>query len=84
MLRARLYLVHDRNDATIPFVESVRNAERARERTRTRLLVLEALHHVDPEPWQTRPLDFITRDLPEALRLGGWWCALLEERRGRL
>jgi hypothetical protein len=79
-LRARLYLAHDRNDTTIPFVESLHIADLARGRVRTRLVVLEILHHVDPKPWRTQPWEFLTRDVPEAVRLGGWWCALLEER----
>jgi hypothetical protein len=43
-------------------------------------VVLEALQHVAPEPWRRDPWAFLTRDLPEALRLAVWWYALLGER----
>jgi len=79
-LRARLYLVHARDDGTFPASEAHRLAELARPRVPVRLVVLEALQHVDPRPWRHDPWGFLTRDLPEALRLAWWWYALLGER----
>ncbi len=81
-LAARLYLVHDRDDGTFPVSEAYRLAGLARERGPVRLVVLEALQHVDPEPWRRDPWGFLTRDLPEALRLVWWWYGLLGERGG--
>jgi pimeloyl-ACP methyl ester carboxylesterase len=83
VLKARLYLVHDRHDATIPFTESHAIADLARGHVPVRLEVLESLHHVELKPWHSDPTRFLTRDLPEALRLGLWWCELLEERSRR-
>ncbi len=79
-LAARLYLVHDRDDGTFPVSEAYRLAGLARERRPVRMVVLEALQHVDPEPWRRDPWGFLTRDLPEALRLVWWWYGLLGER----
>ena len=45
-----------------------------------RRVVLRALRHVEPLPWRRDPIGFLTRDLPEAMRLTGWWAALLKER----
>jgi pimeloyl-ACP methyl ester carboxylesterase len=78
-LRARLYLVHDLDDGTFPASESRRLAALARPHRPTRLVVIEALHHVVPEPWRSDPWGFLTRDLPEAARLAGWWYAILGE-----
>lgn len=79
-LTARLYLVHDRDDGTFPVSEAYRLAELARARRPVRMVVLDALRHVDPEPWRRDPWGFLTRDLPEALRLTWWWYGLLGER----
>ncbi|MGH7730303.1 MAG: alpha/beta hydrolase [Candidatus Eiseniibacteriota bacterium] len=79
-LRARLYLVHDRDDGTFPVTEAHRLAALARPRRPVRLVVLEAIRHVDPQPGRGDPWGFMTRDLPEALQLGWWWYALLGER----
>jgi pimeloyl-ACP methyl ester carboxylesterase len=79
-LKARLYLVHDREDGTIPFTESHRLAALARPHTRVRLVILESLHHVDPEPWSKEPARLLARELPEAWRLAAWWRDLLVER----
>ena len=79
-LAARLYLVHDRDDGTFPVSEAYRLAGLARARGRVRMVVLEALQHVDPEPWRRDPWGFLARDLPEALRLVWWWYGLLGER----
>lgn len=78
-LRARLYLAHDRNDGTFPATESAALAARARPRP-VRMVVLETVRHVDPQPWRRDPWGFLSRDLPEALRLAGWWYRLLGER----
>jgi len=78
-LGARLYLVHDRDDGTFPVSEAYRLADLARARP-VRIVVMEALTHVEPEPWRRDPWGFLTRDLPEALRLVGWWYDLLGER----
>ena len=82
-LRARLYLVHDRDDGTFPASESHRLAALARPHRPARVLVVEALRHVVPEPWRRDPWGFLVRDLPEALRLAGWWYHLLGERAAR-
>ena len=79
-LRARLYLAHARDDATFPVSETARIAERAREHTRVRLVVLASMTHVDPHPWHRDVGAFLMRDLPEATRLTGWWYDLLGER----
>ena len=79
-LRARLYLVHDRDDGTFPMSEAQRLAALARPHQAVRLVVLEALQHVEPRPWRRDPWGFLTRDLPEALRLAWWWEGLLGER----
>jgi len=79
-LAARLYLVHDRDDGTFPVSEAYRLAELARAHSSVHLVVLETIQHVEPEPWRRDPWGFITRDLPEALRLVRWWYGLLGER----
>lgn len=79
-LRARLYLVHDRFDTTIPFTETLALADRARGHVPVRAILLESLRHSDPRPWHADPRRFVTRDLPEAWRLVWWWVALLGER----
>jgi pimeloyl-ACP methyl ester carboxylesterase len=79
-LRARLYLVHDRNDRTIPFTETLRLAERARGHTAAHVALLTTLHHVDPERWARDPRQLIGRQLPDAWALGWWWYHLLGER----
>lgn len=79
-LSARLHLVHDRDDGTFPATEARRLAALARPRRPVRLVVLEAIHHVDVEPARRDLLGRLTRDLPEALRLLGWWDGLLAER----
>lgn len=79
-LRARLFLVHARGDGTLPVGESERLAALARPHTRVRLVVLDALQHVDPHPWRRDPWGFLTRDLPEAWRLAWWWCDVLALR----
>jgi hypothetical protein len=79
-LGARLYLVHDRNDGTFPASEAYRLAALARGRVPVRMVVLEAIQHVEPEPWRREPWGFLTRDLPEALRLAWWWYGVLGER----
>lgn len=79
-LRARLYVVHDRDDPTIPFTEAHRLAAHARTHTRVRTVVLESLHHVEPEPWSRDPWRFVTRDVPEAWRMFAFWTAVLAEQ----
>ena len=79
-LEARLYLAHDLRDATIPFTESRRIAALARSHQPVRLLLLDTVRHVAPEPWQGDAVGFLTRDLPEAWRMVGWWWHLLGER----
>jgi len=79
-LGARLYLVHDRDDATFPVSEAYRLADLARPRQPVRLVVLEGLRHVEPQPWRRDLPGFITRDVPEAWRLAWWWYGLLGER----
>jgi pimeloyl-ACP methyl ester carboxylesterase len=79
-LRARLYLVHDRFDTTIPFTETLALTDRARPHVPVRAILLQSLHHADPRPWHADPRRFFTRDLPEAWRLIWWWVALLGER----
>lgn len=78
-LGARLYLAHALDDGTFPISESERLAALARPHVRVRLVRLAELQHVVPEPWRKDPWGFITRDLPEAARLAGWWTALLAE-----
>jgi fermentation-respiration switch protein FrsA (DUF1100 family) len=48
-LRGRLYLVHGRNDPAVPFTESLRLADAARGRVTTRLVILGAIAHVEPD-----------------------------------
>jgi pimeloyl-ACP methyl ester carboxylesterase len=79
-LRSPVFLVHARDDDSFPVDESVRIAALARPHVPTRLVVMEALHHVDPEPWREDLRGFLTRDVPEAARLVGWWSALLALR----
>ncbi len=79
-LAARLYLVHDPDDATFPVSEAYRLADLARPHRPVRLVVLQALRHVEPEPWRRDVFGFLTRDVPEALRLAWWWYRLLGER----
>lgn len=55
-LRGRLFLVHGKNDPAVPFTESLRLADAARARVPTRLVLLSAVGHVEPE----------------AAPLGGW------------
>jgi hypothetical protein len=85
-LHARLYLVHARDDGTFPVSEAYRLAQmvergpgRPRGSAKPRLLVMEALQHVEPEPWRRDPHGFLTRDVPEGVRLVAWWYALLGE-----
>ncbi|HET9328433.1 MAG TPA: CocE/NonD family hydrolase [Candidatus Eisenbacteria bacterium] len=78
-LRARVHLVHDLNDGTFPASESHRLAELARPHQPAHVLVLEGLRHVEPQPWRSDPLGFLTRDLPEAAGLAWWWYRLLGE-----
>jgi pimeloyl-ACP methyl ester carboxylesterase len=80
-LRSRLYLAHARDDGTFPVSEAYRLAARARSRVPVQLVVLDALQHVDPEPWRRDAWGFMSRDLPEAARLAWWWYRLLGERR---
>ena len=86
-LRARLYLVHARDDGTFPVSEAygiadmaARAPDRSRGWAKPRLLVMEGLQHVRPEPWHRDPFGFLARDVPEAMRLAAWWYALLGER----
>ena len=79
-LRARVYLLHDLHDRTFPFTETLTLAERSRELVPVRMILLESLHHADPKPWHNDPWGFLTRDLPEAWRLGWWFVDLLGER----
>jgi pimeloyl-ACP methyl ester carboxylesterase len=79
-LSARLYLAHDLNDGTFPASESRRLAVLARGYAPARVVLLESLQHVEPEPWRRDWRGRLTRDLPEALRLAAWWYALLGER----
>lgn len=79
-LRARLYIVHARDDGTFPVTDAYRLADLARRRTRVRLVVLEALQHVEPRPWRRDLWGLVSRDLPEGARLAAWWVALLGER----
>ena len=58
-LRGRLFLVHGKNDPAVPFTESLRLADAARGRVPTRLVLLSAVGHVEPE----------------AAPLGGWGAA---------
>jgi hypothetical protein len=62
----------------------VRLAALARPYTRVRLVVLESLAHVDPEPWRKDVRGFITRDLPEGSKLVAWWIDLLGQRERRV
>ncbi|HYM81759.1 MAG TPA: hypothetical protein VEY91_10180 [Candidatus Limnocylindria bacterium] len=78
-LRARLYLVHARDDGTFPVSDMDRIAALARPYVPVHNVALAALEHVDLEPWSRRPWEFLRRDLPEAWRLGSWWWALLGE-----
>ena len=48
-LRGRLFLVHGKNDPAVPFTESLRLADLARGRVPTRLVLLSAVVHVEPE-----------------------------------
>ena len=79
-LAARLYLVHDRDDGTFPASEAYRLSALARPHQPVRMVVLEALRHVEPQPWRRDPWGFLSRDLPEALRLAWWWYGLLGEQ----
>jgi hypothetical protein len=79
-LRARLYLAHSWDDGIFPVTESERLAAPASPRVPVRLVLLRSVQHVEPEPWQRNRWRFLTRDLPEAVRLVGWWTALLTER----
>ncbi len=47
-LRGRLFLVHGRDDPAVPFTESLRLAEAARGSVPTRLVILGAIAHVEP------------------------------------
>ena len=79
-LRARLYLVHDVDDGIFPVTESARLARMARGHVPVRFVRLDALQHVNVQPWRDDPWGFLTRDLPEAVELAAWWAALLRER----
>ena len=48
-IRGRLFLVHGKNDPAVPFTESLRLADAARGRVPTRLVLLGAVGHVEPE-----------------------------------
>jgi pimeloyl-ACP methyl ester carboxylesterase len=80
-LRARLYVAHARDDGTFPLSDARRLVAKARPHTRARLIVLTTLQHVEPTPWRRDPIEFLRRDVPDALRLVSWWSALLGERR---
>jgi fermentation-respiration switch protein FrsA (DUF1100 family) len=47
--RGRLYLVHGRNDPAVPFTESLRLADATRGSIPTRLVILGAIAHVEPD-----------------------------------
>lgn len=79
-LRARLFLVHDRDDGTFPVSEAYRLSALARPHQPVRMVVLNALRHVEPQPWRRDPWGFLSRDVPEALRLAWWWYGLLGEQ----
>jgi pimeloyl-ACP methyl ester carboxylesterase len=79
-LKARLYIVHARDDGTFPVSQAHELARRARPSVPVRLVVVDALLHVEPRPWSRDPWGFLTRDVPEAVRLAAWWYALLGER----
>ncbi len=81
-LEAKLYLAHARDDGIFPVSETDRIAARARPHVPVRVVVLEALQHVDPQPWRSDLRGFLTRDLPEGLRLAAWWYEMLNERGG--
>jgi hypothetical protein len=80
-LSARLYLVHDSDDGTFPLSESYRLAALARPHAPVRVMVLDALRHTELEASPGGWKRWLTRDLPETLRLAAWWYRLLGERR---
>lgn len=48
-LKGRLFLVHGRNDPAVPFTESLRLADAGRGSVPTRLVILGAVAHVEPD-----------------------------------
>ncbi|HET7226354.1 MAG TPA: hypothetical protein VFK69_11645 [Candidatus Eisenbacteria bacterium] len=79
-LHARMYLAHAHDDGTFPTSQAEQLAALARPHVPVRLVVLTALDHVEPEPWHHGLGKFLTRDVPEAMRLTMWWAELLKER----
>jgi hypothetical protein len=80
-LEACLILVHGRNDAIIPYTESIALAHAVPD-GQAGLYLLHGLDHVDVQPAQLWSRQFFTRDLPDLWRLHWAVYALLQRRDG--
>lgn len=79
-LKARLILVHDRNDNLIPYSESIALA-RAVPASRARLYIINrVLSHVDLNLGDVLSWQFLTQELPDIWRMTRALDALLSER----
>jgi dipeptidyl aminopeptidase/acylaminoacyl peptidase len=79
-LAARLILVHGRNDALIPYPESLALAQAAGPRRAQVFLIHRILGHVDLSLGHVLSRRFWTEELPDLWRLGRAVALLLSER----
>ncbi len=80
LLRARLILVHGRNDTLIPYTESVALAQAAPDSQARLYLINRVLGHVDLSLGHVLSWQFLTEELPDIWRLWRAVDALLAER----
>lgn len=81
-LRARLILVHARNDPLLPFSESVALAGAVAPSQAKLFILKHILGHVNVSPSNVLSWRFWTRELPDALRLFQATGLLLQQREG--
>ncbi len=79
-LKARLILVHGRNDNLIPFPESIALAQAAPDGQARLYLINQILGHVDLSLGHVLSWQFLTRELPDIWRMWRALDALLAER----
>ena len=79
-LRARLILVHGKNDELIPYTESIALAGAAAPSRSSVIIVNNALGHVDLRFSSLRSAQFWTQELPDAFRVLRAVALLMRER----
>ena len=79
-LKARLILVHGRNDNLIPYTESIALAQAVPVSQARLYLINQILGHVDLSLGHVLSWQFLSRELPDIWRMGRALDALLAER----